>query len=327
VQSQERVIAVKQSTLPSCGDDRSKAKARFIGSMLPLLLLDAAAGCFRIMHRNPPPPERVELRTTKTTVPMHLFGGRPVVSVNVNGKGPFQFIIDTGAGGTVVDQELARELGLPDKGRTLAGRPGASAPAPAIVTRIDQLDLGEVRVSGLFAVSLDLSAVLTGSRVPQGVLSAASFPGLLITFNYPDKRVEFQSGELPAADGQTIFEWDAADPVPAVPITLDDLKVKLYLDSGSPSGIILPLEYADILRLESKPIAARNERTVDGELKVSVATLDGVAKLGQFAINNPQIRFEEKIPFGNIGYEILRQFAVTLDTKNRRIRLERPYPQ
>jgi Aspartyl protease len=300
-----------------------KATTRIICSMLVLLLIHVTTGCSQIMHRNPPPPERVELRPTKTTVPMELFGGRAVVSVHINGKGPFQFILDTGAGGTVVNQELARELGLPDKGQTLAGRPGASAPVPAMVTRIDQLELGEAQVSGLFAVSLDLSTVLTGSHAPRGVLSAASFPGLLITFDYPEKRVELRTGELPAADGQTIFAWDAGDPVPAVPITLNDLKLKLDLDSGSASGITLPQKYADILRLKSKPMAARKEKTVDGELKVSVATLDGVAKLGQFAINNPQIRFVEGIPFGNIGYEILRQFAATLDTKNRRIRLER----
>ena len=162
-----------------------KTTTRFISSMLVLLLLHATTGCSQIMHRNPPPPERVELRTTETAVPMELFGGRPVVSVHINGKGPFEFILDTGAGGTVVNQELARELGLPDKGQTLAGRPGASAPVTAMVTRIDKLELGEAQVSGLFAVSLDLSTVLTGSHAPRGVLSAASFPGLLITFDYP----------------------------------------------------------------------------------------------------------------------------------------------
>jgi hypothetical protein len=76
-----------------------KETATFIDSMLLLLLLNAATGCSQLMHRNPPPPERVELRTGKAAVPMELFGGRPVVSVHINGKGPFQFILDTGAGG------------------------------------------------------------------------------------------------------------------------------------------------------------------------------------------------------------------------------------
>jgi hypothetical protein len=80
-------------------------------------------------------------------------------------------------GPTVVSQELARELRLPHKGQTLAGRPGASTPVPAIVTRIDQFELGEAQIYGLFAVSLDLSTVLAGSQAPRGVLSAAAFPG------------------------------------------------------------------------------------------------------------------------------------------------------
>jgi hypothetical protein len=299
-----------------------KATTGFFSSLVVMFLVDASTGCSRIMHRDPPPPDRVELSGAETSVPMELFGGRPVVSVKINGRGPFRFILDTGAGGTVVSQELAHELGLPDKGQTLAGRPGASAPVPAMVTRIDQLGLGEARVSGLFAVALDLSTVLAGSQTPRGVLSAASFPGLLITVDYPGNRIELRRGELAAADGQTIFDWDAGDPVPAVPITLNELKLKVYLDSGSPFGITLPQKYIDILRLGGKPTAARNEKTVDGELKVSVAPLDGVAKIGRFAINSPQIRFLEGTAFGNVGYEMLRRFTVTLDTKNRRIQLD-----
>jgi hypothetical protein len=191
-------------------------------------------------------------------------------------------------GPTVVSQELARELRLPHKGQTLAGRPGASTPVPAIVTRIDQFELGEAQIYGLFAVSLDLSTVLAGSQAPRGVLSAAAFPGLLITFDYPEKRVDLRRGELPAADGQTILTWDTGDRVPAVPIALNDLKLKVDLDSGSDSGINLPQKYVDVLRLASKPVAVSNEKSVEGESKVAVATLDGVAKLGQFTIHNPK---------------------------------------
>jgi hypothetical protein len=53
-----------------------------------------------------------------------------------------------------------------------------------------------------------------------------------------------------------------------------------------------------------------------------VATLNGVAKLGQFTINRPQIRFIDDMAFGNVGRDILQRYVVTLDSKNRRIRLE-----
>src|ERR1035441_2116349 len=61
-----------------------------IGGVLALILLQAStASAQQVVRRAPPPPARVELRVPKTVVPMELFGGRPVVSVRVNGKGPF----------------------------------------------------------------------------------------------------------------------------------------------------------------------------------------------------------------------------------------------
>lgn len=294
-----------------------------IGGFLALILLLAITPLIQnVIHRGPPPPERIELRVPKTVVPMALFGGRPVVSVRVNDKGPFQFILDTGAEATVVGEELAHELGLPDKGRTRAGRPGAAASAPAIVTRIETLKLGEAQVSGLFAVSLNLSNVWTGSDTPRGVLSAAAFPGLLITLDYPARQIELWRGELPAADGQSIFEWDAGERLPSVPLTLNDVKLKATLDSGSAFGISLARKYVNSLRLASKPVEARKEKTVDGQSAVFVAKLDGLAKIGQFTIENPEVRFTEGQPSGNIGSEVLQQFSVTLDSKNRRVRLE-----
>jgi len=109
-----------------------------IGGLLALILLQiSAASAQQVVRRAPPPPARIELRVPKTVIPMELFDGRPVVSVRVNGKGPFQFALDTGVTGTVISKELAHELGLPDMGQAVAGRPGAAAPDRATVTRID----------------------------------------------------------------------------------------------------------------------------------------------------------------------------------------------
>jgi hypothetical protein len=55
-------------------------------------------------------PDRLSLATPKISVPLTFVGGRPVVDVNINGKGPYRFIFDTGAAGTVMSNELAAEL-------------------------------------------------------------------------------------------------------------------------------------------------------------------------------------------------------------------------
>ena len=46
------------------------------------------------------------------SVPMLDVGGRPMVEINIDGKGPFPFILDTGATATVIDTGLAAELGF-----------------------------------------------------------------------------------------------------------------------------------------------------------------------------------------------------------------------
>ncbi len=296
-----------------------------IDAILALILLLASAGrAQEIVPGAPLPHSRVYLRVPKTVVPMELFDGLPIVSVRVNGKGPFEFALDTGVTGTVVSAELAHELGLPDMGLALTGRPGTAAPARATLTRVDKLELGEAEISGFFAVSADLSTVWTGTRVPQGVLNAAAFPGLLVTLDYRKKRIELRRGRLPVVDGKTIFEWDAEGTLPSVPLTLNGLKLDVALNLGLASGIDLPERYADSLQLVSEPVAVPKTKTNtgDGESEISVATLNGVAKLGEFTINHPQIRFIDETAFGNIGREILQRFVVTLDIAERRIRLE-----
>ena len=44
---------------------------------------------------------------------MQDMGGRPVVDLKINGKGPYRFVLDTGATATVIGEELSRELSLP----------------------------------------------------------------------------------------------------------------------------------------------------------------------------------------------------------------------
>jgi Aspartyl protease len=270
-----------------------------------------------------PPRAHVDLGVAKTAVPMQFFHGLPVVNVFINGKGPFKFVLDTGAEGCVVSEDLAHELSLPDRGRALAGRPGAAAPVSATATSIDELDLGAVKLSGVFAVSFNMSGLWKGSSTPRGVLSAASFPGLLITLDYPAKRVELRRGELPGADGLSVFGWDASERLPIVPLDLGGVKLQAHLDSGSNSGIDLPTTYATSLRLLGKPVPGKKVKFADGESAVSWAFLDGVAAIGRFTFKNPQVRFVDGTTNANVGRKILERFSVTFDSANRRIRFDK----
>jgi predicted aspartyl protease len=55
---------------------------------------------------------KIEVPAEGASVQMLDIGGRPVVEVKINGKGPFPFILDTGAMFTVIDSSLSDELSL-----------------------------------------------------------------------------------------------------------------------------------------------------------------------------------------------------------------------
>ena len=55
---------------------------------------------------------RIDVPPGGTTVPMLDLGGRPMVQVRINGKGPYSVMLDTGANVTVIDETLVKELGL-----------------------------------------------------------------------------------------------------------------------------------------------------------------------------------------------------------------------
>ena len=294
-----------------------------LSSLLVLLSLGALAGAD---EPNPvpekPTPAKIELRTAEVSVPMHWFGKRPVVEVKINAKGPYRFFLDTGAQGSVLDQGLADELKLPVVGKARVGSPGGKG-LPANQVRLDRVEVGDAVLSGVPAVAFDRSFLDLGKDTPQGVLSASTFPGFLVTLDYPESRLVIRRGQLPAPDGACVFAYDAKRPLPEIRLSVAGQDVTVHLDSGSGGGIALPLKLAGGLPLASKPVEVGRGKRVDQEVVILRANLNGQVKLGQYVLENPDLYFLDiaHAP-GNVGYEFLRRFAVTLDASNHRIQLE-----
>jgi uncharacterized protein (TIGR03067 family) len=270
-----------------------------------------------------PNPAKIELRTAEASVPMHWFGKRPVVEVKINEKGPYRFFLDTGAQGSVLDQGLADELKLPVVGKARVGSPGGKG-LPANQVRLDQVEVGAAVLSGVPAVAFDRAILDLSEDTPRGVLSASTFPGFLVTLDYPQSRLVIRRGQLPAANGTRVFAYDAKRPLPEIRLSVAGEDATVHLDSGSPGGIMLPLALAERLPLASKPVeVARGER-VDQDVVILGAKLNGQVTLGQYVLKNPDLRFQDiaQAP-GHVGYEFLRGFAVTLDAANHRVQLVR----
>jgi hypothetical protein len=80
-------------------------------------------------------------------VPFRVVAAHAVVSVTVNGAGPFDFILDNGCETSVVDPEIAQRLAMPVKGQ--ATLVSVSREAAVSLATAKQVKLGEMSVSNL----------------------------------------------------------------------------------------------------------------------------------------------------------------------------------
>ena len=223
----------------------------------------------------------------RAVLPMHDLAHLTVVNATINGRGPYQMVLDTGAGITVLHQDLAAHLGLPKVGTVEIGGPMQGSPILTDSVEVSTIGLGDVDFHDIAAVALDLDEVFRPLVAPDGILSVKSLRGHSITLDFPAKEVVIHRAPLVASDNVAILEYGAAEPVPSIPVKVGGVEVRADLDTGSPGLISMPLDYVDKLSLQGPPRKSGQGRTVDATFEIVSSRLDGNFELGQFALENP----------------------------------------
>jgi len=110
--------------------------------------------------------------------------GRIIVPVAVNCRGPFQFVLDTGASASVLSPHLAEALGLPvDPAQTVMIR-GVTGSASAATAPIIRLEAGEMLLDRRRLAVADASFMAT-----DGVLGADGFNNKVVLVDFVRDRV------------------------------------------------------------------------------------------------------------------------------------------
>lgn len=157
-----------------------------------LLLLASIFGGSRFMQ------ETMNGKDRQNTVPTEIsfrLGGpsKPVVLVpaSINGKGPYLFALDTGAGQTVLSSELANELGLKQGEKKEAV--GAGGKVSVSMSMVDSIAIGAAKVDNLSVVITDLSLLrmATGEKL-DGILGYNYLKNFRVTIDYPKKLLRLE---------------------------------------------------------------------------------------------------------------------------------------
>ncbi|MCE2862895.1 MAG: hypothetical protein RIR76_2514 [Verrucomicrobiota bacterium] len=300
---------------------RRRASAGFV-TMLVLLLAGCSGGGFRSA---PPQPGRTTLPALGVNLPAELIGNLLVVEAPGDRTGPRRFLVDTGSSVTLVTPEVARRS--PGRGPVAAGgtplrvkgAEGAVVELPRSSLR--RLDLGAARFEDVDVVIHDCAAISAhlGRRI-DGVLGFPLFREVLLTLDYPGRRVSLRASAGGPVKTGVALRFDDARKVPLVSVGLGGRTLMMLVDSGSdavfslnPAGFRPAFAYG--------PVRGTVVGTLAGERDQETGRLAGDITVGEMVFARPRVDFTDEL--SALGGGALRHFTVTFDQLQDRVVLER----
>jgi predicted aspartyl protease len=198
-----------------------------------VLTLSAAGAGWSQAIANPTDPAAVIAHPVPVKLPIRLFWNYLVmVEGSIGNFQKLHFLVDTGAYPSIVDQKIARNLGLAEQSArvNLANK---SIPTGRVI--LPSLILGPLRVEALPVLTQDLSYIqkAVGYNVDAiiglDVLRRSSF-----TINYRTKEILF--GPVEGLPFSAPFDTDA--PVVTIRTRFQNHQLRLVVDTGSPDVML-----------------------------------------------------------------------------------------
>lgn len=250
---------------------------------------------------------------------------RLTVEVLVNGQGPFQFVVDTGADRTVLTPALVERLSLPSGPEIIVH--GVSGAVTTSTARIGNLRAGDAKLH-----DVDLP-VLPYDRIgADGLLGVDILEGRNIVMDFPRKRLEIRRTQSLSQVTRFSREVSVAADERFGRLTLADSRIGgvrslAFIDSGGGVSIgNMALARAIASRRRRTPDFVRPARllTADGEMQLGEFRLVPTMSMGDLRISNIPMAFGDlhifnlwslnDRPAALIGVDILHLFArVELD--------------
>ena len=264
---------------------------------------------------------------TPTQVPFRLQTGHAYIDVEINGKGPFHFIFDTGAV-NVMTPATAKRLGLELKDNLEAKGTGGSQ--NGWTTKVHAIGLGGLtRTDQVFYV-LDLPSTAADGVQVDGLIGYEWLKQFPVKFDF---------------DANTLTIYANANPVfsaagRAAPITfkgktpqidgnVDGFAGRFTLDTGSAGSLTLSksfVEKNDLATYYHAKTMVMSAIGVGGPV-FSLMARAGKLDLGSVSVDRPVTFLSQQTKgtstdhdlAGNIGFGILHRFNIVLDYPHSKI--------
>jgi predicted aspartyl protease len=165
-------------------------------SIIIIAILAIATPVVRFDQSSNPARADEPMRTAATPVPFTLAKpDKPLILLDtmVNEKGPFRFVLDTGAGGTIITPALAKKLNIvPDKPDKESKATGAGGDVQVRAGSVKSLAIGKTRRERLDVAIMDLAGIskAVGTDL-DGILGYNFLKQYRVTIDYRGRTVTF----------------------------------------------------------------------------------------------------------------------------------------
>jgi predicted aspartyl protease len=267
---------------------------------------------------------------TTDTVSSHI-----LAPVMVNGKGPFQFLVDTGANRSAISTSLAAKLNLPANGSVRVHTVAGQRTRPAVL--IDQLEVGDRIQTRLKAPTFPITGMAA-----DGVLGVDWLKNRRLAFNFKTKRLDITGSRATETYDGTEGRGSALV-VPArlrlgqitiVDADMSGRKISAMIDTGGQLSLGNDV-LRQMIRLYQEPGQTQQIElvTVSGERLTGELLYVPFIRLGGLLLGNVPIVFAtvqvfnlwnmERDPAVILGMDLLRQFdAIAMDFGRARVRFD-----
>ncbi len=263
-----------------------------------------------------------------------------VVQAKINGKGPFNLLIDTDTDPSAIDAATAKELGLQVGPSGAPATGGGTETNLVYPTRLTSVELGSVSAKDVAAATINLSKISERMGKPiHGILGFSFLKDRIIQIDYANSKLRFFALspypriELTPNTVNTIampFRREDGEVI-IDSVFINNEKMRATLDTGSSGAFALTPEAIAILNLD--------EQAQDGQTKQSVGyngtyeNKSGLLKsvrLGRYSAESVPAEFwlpntgHDKKKFQvNIGNGFFQDFLMTFDFKSKIVVFER----
>ncbi|MEQ7874327.1 aspartyl protease family protein [Sphingomonas sp. ASV193] len=251
------------------------------------------------------------------------FGAFVTVDAELNGKGPFRFIIDTG-GHNIITPAVAAALGIKPVGGSQSGGAGAGTLAQQDAI-IDTMQLGRavLRHQHVYVIPLQYSTVEQGAAPPlSGILGLELFERFAARFDYrAGKFFLLPRARRENCEGTAIrLRFD--DDMPLVDGAIEGHPGVIAIDSGNSGSPVVQGVWAK--RVGLAPRLKQGIETTSfgaGGASTNWITRHGNLRLGPLIARDVDLRlandskgsFASITEAANVGQQVLARYNVTFD--------------